>query len=254
MTAMKTIETWALHAYADGELDGADRLAIEELLANDASARATLEAIERQNQALKTAYDPVLYESLPSSLAATLRRRGGRGALPYAAMAAGLALLIAGGAGGWLMALRSGAGPSVTIADRAIGAHQVYAVEVRHPVEVAAAEKDHLQAWLSKRVGAAFIIPDLSSEGFTLLGGRLLAEGDRPAAQLMYEDVGKKRITIFLIANPGKNEAALRVEEKGGLVACYWLGGPLAFVVAGEMERDRMVQLARTAYERFDLS
>lgn len=252
MTAMKTIETWALHAYADGELEGADRLAIEELLANDAAARATLEAIERQKQALKTAYDPVLREPVPHSLAAALRHRGGRGALPYAAMAAGLALLISGGAGGWLMALQSGAGSSVTIADRAIGAHEVFAVEVRHPVEVAAAEKDHLQAWLSKRVGTAFVIPDLSSEGFTLLGGRLLVAGNRPAAQLMYEDAGKKRITIFLTANPGNTEAALRVEEKGGFVVCYWLNGPLGLAIAGEMDRTRMMQLARIVYERFE--
>ncbi len=252
MTAMKTIETWALNAYADGELDGADRLAVEDLLAADADARAALDAVERQKQALKTAYDPVLREPVPAALAAALRHGGGRAALPYAAMAAGLALLIAGGAGGWLMSQQSGSSASASIADRAIGAHEVYAVEVRHPVEVAAAESDHLQAWLSKRIGTAFVIPDLSAEGYTLLGGRLLAAGDLPAAQLMYEDAGKKRITIYLSANPGNAKAALRVEEKGGLVACYWLDGPLGFVIAGEMDRTRMMQLARTVYERFE--
>jgi anti-sigma factor RsiW len=167
-------------------------------------------------------------------------------------MAAGLALLITGGVGGWLAAQQSGSGALVSIADRALGAHEVYAVEVRHPVEVAAAEKDHLQAWLSKRVGTAFVIPDLSAEGFTLLGGRLLAAGGQPAAQLMYEDAAKKRITIFLTANPGNVEAALRVEERDGLVACYWLDGPLGFAIAGEMDRTRMMQLARIVYERFE--
>jgi anti-sigma factor RsiW len=252
MTAMKTIESWALNAYADDELDGADRLAVEELLDHDPAARATLEAIERQKQALKAAYDPVLREAVPPSLTAALRYRGGRGALPYAAMAAGLALLIAGGAGGWLMARQADSGASVSIANRAIGAHEVYAVEVRHPVEVGAGEKDHLQAWLSKRVGTAFVIPDLSAEGYTLLGGRLLAAGDRPAAQLMYEDAEKKRITIFLTANPGNAKVALRVEEKDGFVACYWLDGPLGFAVAGEMDRTRMMQLARVVYESFE--
>jgi len=249
---MKTIETWALHAYADGELDGADRLAIGELLAHDEAARTMLAEIERQKQALKAAYDPVLREPLPPSLAAVLRHRGSRAALPYAAMAAGLALLIAGGSGGWFMAQQTGSAAAAGIADLAIGAHEVYTVEVRHPVEVAATEKDHLQAWLSKRVGTAFAIPDLSDQGYTLLGGRLLAAGELPAAQLMYEDAGKKRITIFLTANPGQAKAALRVEEKGGLVACYWLDGPLGFAIAGEMDRTRMMQLARVVYERFE--
>jgi anti-sigma factor RsiW len=251
MTAMKTIETWALNAYADGELDGAERLAIEELLGSDPAARETLDAIERQKQALKHTYDPVLSEPVPASLAASVRGRM-RFGFYTAAIAAGLALFIAGGGAGWFMARQSESDANFSIADRAIGAHEIYSAEVRHPVEVGADEQDHLQSWLSKRVGTAFTIPDLTAEGFTLLGGRLLAEGGRPAAQLMYEDAGKKRITIFLIANPGKGEAPLRVEEKDGLVACYWLGGPLSFVVAGEMDRDRMMQLARTAYERFE--
>ena len=68
----------------------------------------------------------------------------------------------------------------------------------------------------------------------------------------MYEDAAKKRITIFLTANPGESKMALRVEEKGPLVACYWLDGPLGFVVAGEMDRAPMMELAHTVYDKFE--
>jgi anti-sigma factor RsiW len=117
---------------------------------------------------------------------------------------------------------------------------------------VAASDRDQLQAWLNKRIGVSFKVPDLTDQGYTLLGGRLLASGDKPAAQLMYEDAEKKRITIYLAANPAKADAALRVEEKGPLVACYWLDGPLGFVVAGEMDKEPMMRLARVIYEKFE--
>jgi anti-sigma factor RsiW len=251
MTAMKTIENWALHAYVDGELDAADCEAVEKLLESDTSARATVEAYERQDEALKRAFDGVLTESVPARLTAALAAPSRWTFRPLMNMAAAIALLVLGGLGGWYAARDPGGARAEGIAEDAIIAHEVYTAEVKHPVEVTAADRDQLQAWLSKRVGVAFNVPDLTSEGYTLLGGRLLATADHPSAQLMYEDAEKKRITIFLTANPGETKMALRVETKGPLIACYWLDGPLGFVVAGEMEKAKMMQLARVVYDRF---
>ncbi len=54
--------------------------------------------------------------------------------------------------------------------------------EVRHPVEVTAAQQDHLVQWLSKRVGRPLKVPVLAAEGYELVGGRLLS-GDGGAAR-----------------------------------------------------------------------
>lgn len=70
---------------------------------------------------------------------------------------------------------------------QALGAHAVYVSEVRHPVEVEASEAQHLVAWLSKRLGATIQAPTLSTLGFQLLGGRLLPDDGKPAAQFMYQ-------------------------------------------------------------------
>ncbi|MBI2719703.1 MAG: anti-sigma factor [Rhizobiales bacterium] len=248
---MKTIENWALHAYVDGELDAADREAIEKLLASDAAARSAVDAYKRQNDALKQAFTDVLSEPVPASLVAVLKAPTRLRQRPWVSIAAALALVVLGGLGGWFTGRDPGGVRAEVIADNAIAAHEIFTAEVRHPVEVTASERDHLQAWLSKRVGVSFKVPDLTAEGYTLLGGRLLASSDQPAAQLMYEDANKRRITIFLTANPGKSETALRVEERGPLIACYWLDGPLGLVVAGEMDRDRMMKLARIIYDKF---
>jgi anti-sigma factor RsiW len=246
------IDDWALHAYVDNEVSGEQRAEIEALLQSDSELAKRVEDWRRQRELLKQAYDGALTETLPRSLTATLRSGGGLIARPYMAMAAALAMLLLGGLCGWFLAIETERSHVADFANRALTAHAVYAVEVRHPVEVRANEKDHLQNWLSKRVGTAFNVPDLTAQGYTLLGGRLLAAGDRPAALLMYEDAQSNRITIFLSAAAEESETALYVEQRGNLTACYWRDGKLDFAVAGEMPREPMMKLAEAVYDAFE--
>lgn len=246
------IDEWALHAYVDNEVSGEQRAEIEAKLRADPELAKTVDAWRRQRDLLKQAYDSVLDEPLPRSLAATLRTGGAPAFRPYFAMAAALALVIFGGLGGWFLK-NDVVSPGVAeIAQEALTAHELYAVEVRHPVEVSGDDRQHLQAWLSKRVGVPFNVPDLTAEGYSLLGGRLVAAGERPAAQLMYEDAKRNRVTIFLTSQPENDETAVHVEERGKLITCYWRDGKLAFAVAGEMAKDPMMKLAKAIYEQFD--
>jgi anti-sigma factor RsiW len=251
MTASGKYDEWALHAYVDGEVAGESCAEIEAHLRANPEDAARVEAWRRQGTALKAAYDGALAEPVPASLAATLRAAGTWRAHPFMAVAAALLLLIMGGLGGWFLG-QDRAPFSPGIADQALAAHGVYASEIRHPVEVAASDRAHLQAWLSKRVGKPFGIPELAGEGYSLLGGRLLAVAEGPAAQLMYEDADKRRITVFVMAAAGAGEAALQVATRGDLVACYWRDGGLGFAVAGEMDRDHMMRLARVIYDQLE--
>jgi anti-sigma factor RsiW len=249
---MKTIETWALHAYADGELDASGRAEIERLLEEDPASQAELAAWRQQKAALKKAFDGILGEPVPARLLAALNVRARRRYSYLAMAAAGLLFIFIGGIGGWIASDTSRESSSLTFADSALTAHSIYTAEVKHPVEVGAAEAGHLQTWLSKRVGVAFDIPDLSSEGYTLLGGRLLAMNGKPAAQLMYEDHTRSRVTLYLTSYPDHQEQALRVETKGSLVACYWRDGNLGMVVVGDLPENEMMAIARVVYDEFD--
>lgn len=246
------MDDWALHAYVDGELPPEQRADVEALMARDPEAARKVADVRRQRELLKSAFDGVLDEPIPPQLSAALRQRPAPARLsPWLAMAAAVLLLVCGGLAGWFL---KGATP-VTVADlgqQAIAAHNVYAVEVRHPVEVDSTDKDHLQAWLSKRVGTAFTVPDLTEQGYALLGGRLLSGHDGPAALLMYEDQKGQRLSV-LLASPGTDvETALKVEEQGKLIACTWQDGKLAVAVAGEMARDPMMALAKAVYEKLE--
>ncbi len=248
-----TIEIWALHAYADGELQGEEKQNVEHELASSEESRLMLESIRTQKSEFHKAYDGVLVEPVPARLlkAATFKPRANM--WPKLALAASLSALAFGATSGWLA--HNSFNQTIvaeTLPQRALDAFVVYGGEQRHAVEVAASEKDHLQAWLSKRIGVNFSLPDLTEQGYTLIGGRLLGEDGKPAGLLMYEDANKKRLAIYVAANSAKNNEAMMVQQKGALVTCYWVETDMVYALSGEQSSEQMLVLAKAAHEGFD--
>lgn len=248
----ETVENWALHAYADGELEGEEKRAVEALLARDEPARKALASIVSQKHQLHRAYDAVLEEPIPVKILALAQGKGVRRFQWVAGIAAAIALLGLGSVLGLGLTQHFDEVQQASLANRAVVAYQTFAPEVQHPVEVAADDKDHLKAWLSKRIGTEIKLPDLQSAGYTLLGGRLLAEEGHPAGQLMYEDANKKRLTIYLEQNVGATAQSLALADSPGLVTCYWRDGALAMAISADMPRDAMMILAKNIYEQMD--
>jgi anti-sigma factor RsiW len=181
-------------------------------------------------------------------------RRPAAGPAWRLALAASILALIVGAAAGWFGrgyrdARQDGA---VSFASRAITAHEVFAVEVRHPVEVGADEEAHLVKWLTKRIGGTVRAPNLQSAGFHLVGGRLLASDFGPAAQLMYEDAGGRRLTLYLTRDANGQVTAFRYQVHGKTGAFYWLDGALGYALIGEVDRDELLRLARLCYEQYE--
>jgi anti-sigma factor RsiW len=252
---MDKLENWAINAYADDELDAAEQAAVEKELANNPDAQRVLNSIQSQKTSLKRAYDAVLSDPLPPELLRSLQQDEVRPRRQWFAIAASVVMLLTGSAGTYVAMKQFGVG-SLQVAeafnDRAVNAHLVYAVDFKHPVEVGAKESEHLQSWLSKRVGVDFKIPDLSTHGFSFIGGRLLAEDGTPAGLLMYENAGKQRLSIYVAANTGLSSSPMLIEHKGELTACYWVEPDMVYAVVGAQKASVMVPLAETAHEGFD--
>jgi anti-sigma factor RsiW len=252
MTQPNNKHDWILHAYADGELDPSERTLIERELAHDHEARAAIEAWRRQKQALKQAFADVMSEEIPLAIETALDAPVSRPRRWYipAAAAAVFAIVL----GVYVIYVNFGPGQTdaQTLAEEALSAHIVYAAEIRHPVEVTAADKQHLISWLSKRLDRQIELPDLSTQGFQLIGGRLLHENRKPAAQFMYEDDHHRRLTIYLAHNSGHREASFRVQKEGGYTTCYWLEGDMGYAVAGELAPAEIVPLAHVIYDTLE--
>src|SRR3546814_20590706 len=74
----------------------------------------------------------------------------------------------------------------------------LFAGDRERPVEVPGSRKAELVHWLSKRIGVAVPVPDLSEFGYRLLGGRLVTNDAKPAPQLMSAGAEGRRITLFV--------------------------------------------------------
>ena len=251
MTPPATIGEDDLHAYVDSALDEAARGAVEAWLAQHPDDAGRVAAWQRQTADLHGIFDGVRDEPLPAAMRAALDRdRRGAGRAGWLRAAAALLLFVAGGAAGW--GLRGGLEPGdgAAFVRQAVGAHVVFAAEGRHAVEARAdTEERHLIRWLSKRLGQPIKPPPLSAVGFQLYGGRLVADAGGPAAQFMYQDEDKRRVTLYVRRGGAAGKTAFRFVTERGVAAFYWIDSPLSYALIGKMERDELLKLARIVYD-----
>jgi anti-sigma factor RsiW len=243
-----------LQAYFDGELCAERRRAVEAHLAAQPADVARLESYRGHDVLIRRAYRALAERPIPPDMLRALLGRAPVGArrrwlLPALAVVGGLLLFAVGTTSGWYgRALFAPEDAQALVADAA-AAHLVYAVEVRHPVEVPASEQDHLATWLGRRLEVPLRVPDLRQSGYELVGGRLLpAEKGRPAAQLMYQDAAGSRVTLYVRATPDDQPTAFRFTREGDLSALYWADGKVAWVLVGNLARARLLDLAHQVY------
>ena len=248
-----------LHAYVDGELPADRSGAVTAWLAMHPEQAALVAAWRAQADRIRARYAGIAGEPVPDRLRLeTLMRAGrsvGRRWMTIAAAASVAAFLIGGGAG-WIARGASAPAPDGfdALTTDALQAYRLYVVEVRHPVEVPGDQRPHMTQWLSKRLGASISIPDLSSMGLELVGGRLLpGPTGEAAAFYMYEGQSGERFTIYC-AKAASPETALRYKDEDRVAAFYWVDDKVAYVVSGPADRDRLEQVTKAAYEQIDRS
>ena len=239
-----------LHAYVDRQDSPDERRAVEDEFARDEEAAGRARAYVAQNEALHELFDPVLLERhtirVPRTNAARWQRWGGLAAT-----------LVVGVAGGYLArAWLDEAAEMPPIAHVAMYAHAAYMPEVRHPVEVAASEQQHLIAWLSKRLSTPLRAPSLDAAGYQLLGGRLLPPTDSsdpaPIAMLMYENAQGRRLSLLVKRESTNRTTAFRFSEEDGTRVFYWIDGPLGYALAGDLPREELQVVARLVYRQLN--
>lgn len=241
-----------LHAYADGRLEGGRCVEVEAWLDGHPEMRQAVAAWRIQSEQMHRAFDPVMDAPLPARLIEAARPSP---RLPRLRLAAVIAWLAIGGVVGYVV--RGHAPPSIppsaSLPRQAALAHAVFSPEVRHPVEVGAAEETHLVAWLSKRLGAELKPPRLTVQGFELVGGRLLPGEAGPVAQFMYQDARGQRLTLYVRKDAQQSgETAFRYARENGIGVFYWLDGRFGYALSGEMEKPDLLRIATAVYQQLN--
>ncbi|MBB4185591.1 anti-sigma factor family protein [Sinorhizobium terangae] len=258
-----TVSEDELHAYVDGQLSQPERERIEAWLERHPARAEEVRQWQAQAAALKSHF--ASYARSDDSdrvLVATRRAAPKVGAISSGIVrraAAGLLIFAAGALTGLYT-------PAIVAPDRPLqiaeeretlprqaqSAFLIYASEVRHPVEVGADEQGHLANWLGKRLDYALRIPDLSTLGFSLVGGRLVPVNGKAGAMLMYEDGTGQRLTVLLGRDTENRETSFRIASQSGVETFYWIDSGIGYAVTGEVSRDLLQKVAHECYRQFE--
>ena len=258
-----------MHALVDRCQPEAQDQALAALDLTDPQAAETLRAWIRQRAGLHALHRSVLNEPIPASLRYTVGRlavmqKNINRSWQQAGIAASVVLAFGVG---WIshghladhqtpVALAVNGLAQHEFVRQASFAHAVYLPEKRHPVEVTAAEQDHLVQWLSKRLGKPLKVPKLSEQGYELVGGRLLPGDIGARAQFMFQNEQGQRITLYLGAIDPKSEKVaqdemrFRYQSEGASSSFYWSDQGFGYALTGEVNREKLMALATLVYQQ----
>ena len=260
-----------INALVDGQLPAREQSEAMERLAGDAVALETLQAWQSQREALRALHAPLLDEPVPETLMAAARRnQQGRQQISQWSRWGGMAAAVVMAFGvGWLShgelgpsGAAFGHQPSAqAFVRQASVAYAVFSPEVRHPVEVTAAQQDHLVQWLSKRLGKPLKVPVLTAQGYELVGGRLLPGDGGARAQFMFQNPAGTRVTLYLgalnnsaagTASPKNDtsQTAFRYSADGPVASFYWVDQGFGYALSGALPREELMQLAQLVYQQ----
>jgi anti-sigma factor RsiW len=175
-----------LGACLDGELDAKTALGIEEHLSGcDACATAYRKLEGLRDEIVAAELDWSKGVDL-RGLRASIRRRNHTSwwqrvqSYPLLLAAATAALLL-------VVFLPGRFAPANAGMVRQIVDNHVRSLMAEHLVDVPSSDRHTVKPWFQGKLGFAPTVPDLTADGFVLIGGRLDVIGSRPAAAIVYK-------------------------------------------------------------------
>jgi anti-sigma factor RsiW len=211
-----------LHPYLDGELDEGTAASVKAHISGCGECNKELAALQALRDATKRAVPRYTApESLRRRLAeaaarpsrADLVRHRSRSFLQsrWLAMAASL-VLVAGLSSGVTRAFLSSDGGvgSPDLLTRDLVSSHLRALAAPSTVDVVSSDRHTVKPWFAGRVEVSPPTPDLSQQGFPLLGGRVDYIGNRRVAVLVYKHA-QHFIDVFVLPE----DASLEKSESG---------------------------------------
>jgi len=228
-----------LHPYVDRELDLLRHVEMEEHLQGCPACAEQEQSLRSLRVALS---EPSLYYRAPTALmigestsvalspfaprknVTFAERRKSR--LPLIASAAGVSCLAAAAIALFLL-LRIGQSADDRLAE-SIAACHIRSLQVDHLKDVASSDQHTVKPWFRGKLDFSPQVPDFSTQGYTLIGGRLDYLADRTAAAIVYQcRLHILNVFQWPVAGDDRNVRAfsrhgyhIRVWQRAGMA--YW--------------------------------
>jgi anti-sigma factor RsiW len=237
-----------LHAYVDHVLEPERQAEVAAYLDVHPDVANRVAAFTGQRELLRAALAPIAEEPLPPelSLSRIIEQRTRRTPVVRWAMAAMLLLCI-GSATGWVVrgALQPSPEGLVALAQEATASYNVYARDRVRPVEVRAGDAAQLVQWVSDRLHRPVKVPDLTTSGYRLMGGRVVATSHGPAAMFMYDDDHGSRLVVLTRPMSSTDlNAPMTAQLQGDLGGFAWADDGLGYSLIGHAAPESLRPIA----------
>jgi len=235
-----------LHALIDGELDAGHAREVETHVAGCARCAAEIAQYREMRQGMRSANLRLaapqalrsrIEAALPSSsvLAPTPTPTPTRRSL-LQGFALGTVLSAVAASGAVFVVMRTAQDDQV-LGD-VVSAH-LRSLQADHLADVLSSDQHTVKPWFNGRLDVALPVPDLTAQGFTLLGGRLDYIDGQPVAAIVY----KRRqhvINLFVAAAPNPNHSPARGEAIQGFNTQRWSDQGLRFIAISDLASDEL--------------
>jgi anti-sigma factor RsiW len=238
-----------LSAYRDGELGLESSLAVEGHLAECADCTAAL----RRGHALSSvlAASTVNYRcptAVRESVEASIRQAMPAARVQHAAplwrwASAAAVLTVTCGAILVAWTLSTGSKRDVLLAQQLVASH-VHSLLGDHAIDIPSSDQHVVKPWFAGKLDFAPTVPDLSAEGFELLGGRWEYIEGHDAAALVY---ARRRHTINLFIWRGA-ESRMSADRSGtqqGFQFVQWIQNGLSYAAVSDLNLEELQQFAQ---------
>jgi len=247
--------------YIDGRLSERDRANVAAYLLAHPDLASEVEAVRRQNEALKGIGQDILDEPVPERLRSVLRQKPAPGlasrawrSTPFLQAAAAILLFCVGGTAGWL--LHDQWNPRLSaedlIAASAANVYAFYSTDRGYPLDFPPDRTEDLLGWIGRSFEREIGPPDLADFSYEYRGGRLLPISGANSGLFEFENSDGARLAVFFWP---AERAPTRVDRMGrqeNIAARYWLNDGMSFAVMSEESNSDLENAAERIFTYYD--
>jgi anti-sigma factor RsiW len=198
IASIKDNDELQMNAYYDGELDPASAIEFERRLAGDQSLKARYDRLLSLRRAVRSLpqfeMPPGLQARINSTLEAERPAQAGRrpaqtGRLirrSWSLQALAAAAVFGAVISSSVMLTIEGYGQREDVARQVVAGH-IRGQLATQPFDVASSDRHTVKPWFTSRLPESPQVPDLATQGFMLVGGRVDVVGRDPVATIVYK-------------------------------------------------------------------
>jgi anti-sigma factor RsiW len=234
IASLKDSDELQLNAYCDGELDPVSAGEFEHKMANDERLKARYDRLMSLRQAVRSLPQP----EIPAGLHARIQKRLDaervsnvtvlrRRSWPTQALAA--AALLGAVVSGSVMMTIAQYDQRDNVASQVVAGH-IRGLLAPQPFDIASSDRHTVKPWFTARLPESPQVPDLTAQGFPLLGGRVDVIGHDPIATIVYRHAAH---TVSLTTlRPGQS---ISDQTIAGYNVRSWNDGNFTFVAVSDL-------------------